>query len=66
MLGSRDGQRRFSPTHGFQYGVIATTPIDSLILPVIVLAPRHVLFTRDGEVDPLLEAEILAETAAAD
>ena len=54
-----------SPTHGFLYCVIATTVIYTLILPVIFLVPKHVMSTRDGEADPVLEAEILAEVAAA-
>jgi MFS family permease len=38
-----------SPTHGFQYCVIAITVVYALILPVILLIPKEILATRDGE-----------------
>lgn len=35
--------------HGFQYCVIAITVVYALILPVILLIPKEILATRDGE-----------------
>jgi len=53
-----------SPTHGFLYCVIATTLDYALMLPVILLVPKHVMNTRDGEDNPALGAEVAAEVAA--
>ncbi len=53
-----------SPTHGFLYCVIATTLDYALMLPVILLVPKHVMNTRDGEANPVLSAEVAAEVAA--
>ncbi|MGO4332129.1 MFS transporter [Cupriavidus sp. 2TAF22] len=50
-----------SPTHGFTYCVIATTVVYALILPLIPLAPRALIATRDGEPNPEVEAEVLNE-----
>jgi len=38
-----------SPKHGFLYCVIVTTAVYTLILPVVRLAPKAVVATRDGE-----------------
>jgi len=52
-----------SPTHGFLYCVIAITVVYALILPTILLVPKEVMSSSDGERDPRLEAEILAEAS---
>lgn len=52
-----------SPTYGFVYCVIATTVVYALIVPVILLVPKHVMNTADGETNPVVEAQILAEIA---
>jgi len=44
-----------SPTHGFTYCVIATTAVYALILPLILLVPREVVSTADGEPAPAME-----------
>jgi hypothetical protein len=38
-----------SPTHGFLYCVIAITVVYALILPLILLVPKQLIATRDGE-----------------
>lgn len=38
-----------SPTHGFLYCVIAITIVYALILPAILLVPRQLIATADGE-----------------
>jgi len=38
-----------SPTRGFLYCVIATTVVYALILPVILLVPKELIATADGE-----------------
>jgi MFS family permease len=50
-----------SPTHGFVYCVIATTVVYTLILPVILLVPKELIATADGEPNPQVEAEVLTE-----
>lgn len=52
-----------SPTHGFLYCVIAITVVYALMLPVILLVPRELLATSDGEPNPKLDAEMRAEIA---
>ncbi len=52
-----------SPTHGFLYCVIATTAVYALILPVILLIPKELIVTADGQPNPVVEAEMLAEIA---
>lgn len=54
-----------SPAHGFVYCVIATTVVYALIVPVILLVPKEVMNTRDGQANPKLEAQILAEVGEA-
>ncbi len=53
------------PAHGFAICVIATTAVYALILPVLLLVPRHVIATTDGQPNPAGEAEVLAEIGAA-
>lgn len=52
-----------SPTHGFLYCVIATTAVYALILPVLLLIPKELIATADGEPNPVVDAEVLAEIA---
>ncbi len=47
LLGSRIYNS--SPTHGFLYCVIAITIVYSLILPVILLVPKELIATSDGQ-----------------
>lgn len=54
-----------SPAHGFAYCVVATTIVYALIVPVILLVPKEVMRTTDGQADPEHEAQILAEVAEA-
>ena len=60
------GTRIFSssPAHGFLYCVIATTVIYALIVPVILLVPKALIATTDGEADPKLAAQVLEEIGA--
>jgi Na+/melibiose symporter-like transporter len=50
-----------SPTHGFMYCVIATTVVYALILPLILLVPKELIATADGEPNPEVEAAVLNE-----
>jgi predicted MFS family arabinose efflux permease len=50
-----------SSEHGFLYCVIATTIVYALILPVILWIPKEVIATTDGQQNPALDAELLAE-----
>jgi MFS family permease len=52
-----------SPTHGFLYCVIAITVVYALILPLILLVPKELIATADGEPNPEVEAEMLKEIA---
>ncbi|HEY1963218.1 MAG TPA: MFS transporter [Rhizomicrobium sp.] len=52
-----------SPTNGFLYCALATTAVYALILPVILLIPKDLIATADGEKNPKVEAEMLAEIA---
>jgi Major Facilitator Superfamily len=52
-----------SPEHGFLYCVIATTIVYALILPVILLVPKELIATADGEPSPEVEAEMRSEIA---
>ncbi|HEY1448257.1 MAG TPA: MFS transporter [Caulobacteraceae bacterium] len=54
------------PHLGFVYCVAATTVVYALIVPVILLVPKHVMNTTDGQASPKLEAEVLAEVAEAE
>ncbi len=50
-----------SPAHGFVNCVIVTTIVYAMILPLILLVPKHLMATADGVRNPQLEAEVLAE-----
>ena len=69
MLSSRGGDLlgsriyNSSPAHGFLYCVIATTVVYALILPLILLVPKELIATSDGEPNPRVEAEVLDEIA---
>jgi hypothetical protein len=52
-----------SPTHGFLYCVIATSAVYALILPVLLLIPKSLIATADGQPNPAVEAEVRAEIA---
>ena len=49
-----------SPAHGFLYCVLATSAVYALILPVLLLVPKNLISTADGQVNPELEAEAAA------
>jgi len=53
-----------SPENGFLYCVIATTAVYAAILPVLLLIPKELIATADGEPNPVVEAEVRAEVAA--
>jgi hypothetical protein len=53
------------PVHGFAYCVAATTFVYALIVPVILLVPKKLMATTDGEANPEVVAEVLAEVGAA-
>jgi MFS family permease len=53
-----------SPRYGFIYCVIAITAVYAAILPVLLLVPKHLIATRDGEANPAVDAEVVAELAA--
>jgi hypothetical protein len=52
-----------SPAYGFLYCVIATSVVYALILPVLLLVPKELVATADGEANPEVDAEVLAEIA---
>ena len=54
-----------SPQYGFLYCVIATTAVYAAILPVLLLIPKELIATRDGERNPAVEAQVAAEVAVA-
>jgi hypothetical protein len=56
LLGS--GIYNSSPEHGFLYCVIATTIVYALILPLILLVPRDLIATADGESNRALGVEV--------
>ena len=53
-----------SPAHGFAYCVMATTAVYALIVPVILLVPKDLIATADGEANPNVQAAVLAEVSA--
>ena len=53
-----------SPVHGILYCVIAITVVYALILPVMLLIPKELIATADGEANPAVTAEVLAEIGA--
>ena len=52
-----------SPAHGFLYCVIATTAVYALILPIILMVPKELIATADGQPNPAVEAKVLDEIA---
>jgi hypothetical protein len=50
-----------SPTHGFQYCVLAITITYALVLPLIPLLPKQMIATAEGEPNPEEDAPVLAE-----
>jgi len=50
-----------SPANGFLYCVLVTAAVYTLILPLILLVPKELIATADGEPNPQVETEILAE-----
>jgi MFS family permease len=52
-----------SPQYGFTYCVVAITVVYALMLPVMLMIPKELLATADGEANPVLEAAVLAEIA---
>jgi hypothetical protein len=52
------------PKNGFLWCVLATTAVYGLIMPVLLLIPKELIATRDGEASPVLQKELLAEVAA--
>jgi hypothetical protein len=54
-----------SPQYGFLYCVVATTAVYALILPVLLLIPKALIATKDGEPNPEIEAQVAAELAVA-
>jgi MFS family permease len=50
-----------SAAHGFLYCVVAGTATSALMLGVLRLIPRELAATADGERNPEVEAEVLAE-----
>ena len=50
-----------SPAHGFLYCTIATTIVYALMLPVLLWVPKELIATKDGERNPVVEAEVLEE-----
>jgi len=63
VLGSR--LYAMSPTHGFLYCALATTGVYALILPVLLLVPRNLIRSADGEANAGLDAEAQAAAAGA-
>jgi len=54
-----------NPEYGFLYCVIAITAVYASILPVVLLlVPKHITATADGEVAPVVAAAELREGAA--
>lgn len=60
------GSRIYSsdPVHGFTCCVIATTAVYALILPLVLLVPRAVAATADGQATPPVEGGALDPVAA--
>jgi hypothetical protein len=50
-----------SAAHGFLYCTIAGTVTTALILPAILLAPKELIATADGEPNPAAETALAAE-----
>jgi Major Facilitator Superfamily len=54
-----------SAAHGFSYCVVAGTATSALMLAVLRLIPKELAATADGERNPKVEAELLAEISQA-
>jgi hypothetical protein len=54
-----------STAHGFLYCVVAGTVTSALMLAVLRLIPKELAATADGERNPKVEAELLAEISPA-
>jgi len=54
-----------SATHGFLYCVVAGTATSVLMLVVLRMIPKDLIATADGERNPKVEAEVLAEISPA-
>jgi MFS family permease len=54
-----------SASHGVQYCVAAGTATSLLMIPILFWIPRELIATADGERNPTVEAEVLAEVGAA-
>lgn len=52
-----------NPVHGFLYCALATASVYTLILPVLLLIPKELISTTDGQANPKVEQEMLAEIA---
>lgn len=50
-----------SPAHGFLYCATLTSAVYMLILPLLLLIPKDLIATADGEPNPQVEAGVLAE-----
>jgi Na+/melibiose symporter-like transporter len=50
-----------SPTNGFLYCVIATTAVYALILPLILLVPKKLIATADGEANADIGFEVVTK-----
>ena len=55
-----------SAEHGFLYCVIAGTATSLLMIPLLFAIPKALIATADGERNPAVEAEVLAEIGASD
>jgi MFS family permease len=53
-----------SPVYGFLYCALATAAVYALIMPVLLLIPKELIATSDGQANPAVEAEVLKEVAA--
>jgi Na+/melibiose symporter-like transporter len=54
------------PVHGFLYCVVATTAVYALILPLILLIPREIIASADGEPNAAVGAAALPEPGRAE
>ena len=54
-----------SPAHGFLYCVLVTAGVYALIPPLLLVVPKELIATADGERNPQVEAEVLAEIGVA-
>jgi hypothetical protein len=52
-----------SPAHGFLYCVIAITVVYALILPLILMVPRELTASADGESNQNIQGKAMEEVA---